>query len=328
MEVVRFDSERAIMEASRFTGNRILRRALRSHLWNEVNRQFVQIAETVRPDLIFAVKSSFLHPETIRHVRETLGVPFVNHYPDHPYIGIRWDPREASALRRDLIEVLRQYSIVFMWEHSLTERLQRDGVEARYLPFAVDPELFQPHSEGEGLYCESCCEQHQVVFVGTRTRARHQEINSIVGHEIAIYGNGWPARKRASNQRMHPPIYGVELARMYSMAPVSLNVLNQENLSGPNMRTFEIPASGGVMLAKYSEAQAEFFPENEAAAYYRSPEELDAKIEWLLGDAAIRKRIRNTASKVAALQTYTHRAVEILKQVGLATSSRAEALIQ
>ncbi len=50
----------------------------------------------------------------------------MNHYPDHPYIGVRWDPREASALRRDLIEVLRQYSIVFMWERSLVERLQRD----------------------------------------------------------------------------------------------------------------------------------------------------------------------------------------------------------
>ncbi len=84
----------------------------------------MQVAQLVRPDLIFAVKCSFFHPETIREIRKSTGVPFVNHYPDHPYMGVRWRPREASALRRDLIEVLRQYSIVFMWERSLMERLR------------------------------------------------------------------------------------------------------------------------------------------------------------------------------------------------------------
>lgn len=84
------------------------------------------------------------------------------------------------------------------------------------------------------------------------------------------------------------------------------------------MRTFEIPASGGIMLAPYSDAQAEFFPENEAAAYYRSPEELDGKIDWLLSDATLRERIRHNAIRLAASQTYDHRAAELLRHVGLA----------
>jgi spore maturation protein CgeB len=316
MEVVRYDFENAIMRASRFTGNRILRRALRSFLWNAVNREVAEVAQNVRPALIFAVKASFLHPETIRRIRKSVGVPFVNHYPDHPYIGVRWDPREASALRRDLIEVLRQYSIVFMWERSLVERLRRDGVEAKYLTFAVDPELFRPQDFDEGLHCETCNRRHEVVFVGTRTRPRQQEICRIMKHEVAIWGDGWLGRS-TSNQKIHAPIYGLKLAKIYRAARVSLNVLNAENLGGPNMRTFEVPASGGVMLARYSDAQAEFFPENEAAAYYRSPEELDAMIDRLLGDAALRQRIRGNAVRLAALQTYDHRAVEVLRQVGL-----------
>jgi len=322
MEVVRFDSDRAIMRASRFTGNRILRRVLRSSLWNAVNREAAEIAERVRPALIFAVKCSFFHPETIRQIRKATGVPFVNHYPDHPYIGIRWDPREASALRRDLIEVLRQYSIVWMWERSLVERLRRDGVEAKYLPFAVDPELFHPQSVAEGLHCDACGVTHDVVFVGTRTRARQKEIDRVVKHEVAIWGNGWTQRK-GSTQRIHAPVYGGAVAGIHGAATVSLNVLNAENLGGPNMRTFEVPASGGVMLARYSDAQAEFFPENEAAAYYRSPEEIDAKIDWLLGDVALRKRIRGNAVRLAATQTYDHRASEVLRSVGLAVPAGA-----
>jgi spore maturation protein CgeB len=322
MQVVRFDSERAIMRASRFTGNRILRRALRSVLWNAVNREVAEVAQHVRPALIFAVKCSFLHPETVERIRKSLGVPFVNHYPDHPYIGVRWDPREPSALRRDLIEVLRQYSVVFMWERSLVERLRRDGVEAKYLTFAVDPELFRPQPGGEGLHCKICCRRHEVVFVGTCTRARQQEMNRIVRHEVAIWGNGWNGRRGSTRgQRIHAPVYAAALAKIYAAAAVSLNVLNAENLDGPNMRTFEVPGSGGVMLARYSDAQAEFFPENEAAAYYRSPEEIDARIDWLLGDAALRERIRRNAVRLAASQTYDHRAAEVLRQVGLTALS-------
>src|SRR5277367_621412 len=172
VEVVRFDSERALMQASRFACNRILRRALRSSLWDTVNREAIEVAEQVRPALIFAVKCSFFHPETIRRIRKSTSAPFVNHYPDHPYIGVRWSPREASALRRDLIAVFREYSIVWMWERTLMQRLQRDGVEAKFLPFAVDPEITHPQSLPEGLHCSACNVTHDVAFVATYSRAR------------------------------------------------------------------------------------------------------------------------------------------------------------
>ncbi len=319
MEVVRFDSERAQMRASRFTGNCILRRALRSSLWNAVNREAVEVAQRVRPALIFAVKCSFFHPETILQIRKSVGVPFVNHYPDHPYIGIRWDPREASALRRDLIEVLRQYSIVWMWERSLVERLRRDGVEAKYLPFAVDPEISRPQSVAEGLHCDACHLTHDVAFVATYTRFRCGEVAAIRKHTIAIWGGNWPQKWRtlSGQHRAHPPVWGSAVGDIYARAAVSLNVLNAENLGGPNMRTFEVPGSGGVMLARYSPEQHEFFPENQAAVYYRSPAEIDDKIDGLLADPELRARIRLNAARLAAEQTYDVRAAQVLRECGL-----------
>ena len=321
MEVVRFDSERAQMQASRFTGNRILRRALRSSLWNAANREAREVAQRVRPALIFAVKCSFFHPETIRQIRRTTGAPFVNHYPDNPYIGVRLGLGEASTQRRDLIEVFREYSAVCMWEHTLVQRLRDDGVRAEYLAFGVDPELFHSQPAAEPLSCQSCGSQHQVVFVGTCTRARRREIASVRKHSVAIWGNGWP--KSSLQHRVHPAVYAQAVARIHAAAEVSLNVLNAESLEGHNMRTFEVPASGGVMLARYTAAQDQLFPENEAAAYYRSPEEIDAKIDWLLGDAALRQRIRGNAVRLAASQTYDHRAAEVLRYVGLAVPASA-----
>ena len=325
LEVARFDSERALRQASRFTGNRVLRRALRSVLWNRVNREAREFAQRVRPDLIFAVKCSFFHPETIRRIRKSTGVPFVNHYPDHPYMGVRWRPREASALRRDLIEVLRQYSIVFMWERSLMQRLQHDRVDARFLPFAADPELYQPRSGDEGLTCAGCDASHDVAFVATFSRARCAEVSAIRRHTVAIWGNNWPREWRglSGQHRVHPPVWGRAVSDVYARAAVSLNVLNAENLGGPNMRTFEIPASGGVMLARYSPEQDEFFPEGEAAVYYRSPEEIDDKIDLLLGDRDLRRRLRRNALRLAAEQTYDVRAATVLRECGISLPRHA-----
>jgi spore maturation protein CgeB len=318
MNVVRFDSERTISEAGRFAGNRVLRRALRSRLWNVANRETIEVAKRVQPDLIFAVKCTFLHPETVREIRKITGAPFVNYYPDNPYIGVHWMPRTPSTQRGDLIEVFRQYSAVFMWERSLLERLRQDRVTTEYLPFAVDPELFHPQVVSPPFVCSTCGTQHAVVFVGTYTRARYQEITSIRRHSVAIWGDSWPTQVKLGPQhRLHLPIYGDALSRIHASAEVSLNVLNAESLQGHNMRTFEVPASGGVMLARYTAAQDELFPENEAAAYYRSPDEIDAKLDLLLGDAALRARIRANATRLAATQTYEHRAAQVLRYVGL-----------
>ena len=327
MEVVRFDSEVALRRASRFSGNRILRRAMRARLWNVVNREATEIALRVQPALIFAVKCSFFHPETICQIRRSTGAPFVNHYPDHPYIGVRWSPREASALRRDLIAVFREYSIVWMWERALMQRLQRDGVEAKYLPFAVDPELFRQQSQpnNEGLYCDVCKVTHDVAFVATYSRARCAEVAAIRRHKVAIWGNNWPAQWSTSSgqHRVHQPVWGSAVSSIMAKAAVSLNVLNAENLGGPNMRTFEIPGSGGVMLARYSPEQDEFFPEGEAAMYYRPPEEIDDKIDELLRDRDLRERIRRNAIQLAAAQTYDVRAATVLRECGLLSPALA-----
>lgn len=326
MEVVRYDFLRALLQANRFSGNRILRRAFRSAAWDAVNREVAEIAQRVHPELIFGVKCSFLHAETIQQIRKSTGVPFVNHYPDHPYIGIRWDPREASALRRDLIEVLRQYSSVFMWERSLVERLQRDGVEAKYLPFAVDPELCKPQVADRGLRCDTCNVTHDVAFVATYSRFRCAEVAAVRQHTVAIWGRNWPRKWQtlSGQHRVHAPVWGRAVGEIYARATLSLNVLNAENLGGPNMRTFEIAGSGGVMLSHYSDAQNEFFPENEAAVYYRTPEEMDDKIERLLRDRDLRLRIRANAARLAAAQTYDVRAAQVLRDCGVG-SGKTEA---
>ena len=79
------------------------------------------------------------------------------------------------------------------------------------------------------------------------------------------------------------------------------------------------------MLARYSPAQDEFFPEGEAAVYYRSPKEIDDKIDLLLRDPELRARLRRNGARLAATQTYDVRAAEVLRGSGLSVPNPVNA---
>lgn len=319
-DVYRFDSDRALQTASQFSNNRVMRRIMRPLLWTRVNNSTVEIARCVKPGLVLAVKCCYLHPETVRFIRVDLGIPIVNYYPDHPYCGVPLDPREgASTQRCNLIEVFREYNAVWTWEKRLVERLCRDGVNASYLPFGVDADLFYPRKEPPSP-CVECRRDHDVIFIGHYNRKRGAHISAIRRHSVALWGVGWSrlSPEPSKYHRIHTsPTFGAATSLMHLHAEISLNVVGDLNIPGHNMRTFEIPASGGIMLADYSSQQAEFFPEDEAAAYYRTPSELDDKIDRLLCDAELRDRIRRNGASIAAEHTYDRRASVILREMGL-----------
>lgn len=319
-DVFNFDYERAYFEAAWYAQNRYWRRALRSFLWNRLNRATIEVARCVKPDLVVAIKAAYLDPETIFRVRAELGVPFVNFYPDNPYCGVSWVPGHASAQRYDLLEAFRQYSALWIWERGLAERLRRDGVQAACLPFGVDPDLFYPKPGGSGEKCEECRGAHQIVFLGQCRSKRRAHVKAVRRHDVALWGEGWshPFFIRTGAHRAHRnPSYGEACAKVYSSAAACLNILDDLNMPGHNMRTFEIPASGGVMLSSYTKEQDEFFPENEAAMYYRHPSELDEKIQQLVDDPRLRARLRANALEIAARHTYRARARKILDDLGL-----------
>jgi spore maturation protein CgeB len=313
LEVFRFDTEAALYRSTCLARNRLTRRLTRRLGWTRLNREVTETVYAIRPELIFAVKASFLDPETIRSIRRDITGSFVNCYPDNPYIGVRLDPRETSALRHDLIDVLREYSAVLMWERGLRARLVNDGVQAEYLPFGVDPELCRASAAAENLQCRFCARQHRVVFVGTNSRARRAEISKIRRHPAGIWGSNWPTRWKppSADHRVHRAVWGKSPGQIYAQAAVSLNILNAESLDGHNMRTFEIPANGGVMLSRFTSAQNELFPEGEAALYYRSPEEIDDLLDSILDNRKLRDRVRDAAVRIANDHSYEMRAATV-----------------
>ena len=307
-DVHRFDCDRAYFEAGVGAGNRWIRRALRWVYWARVNAATVEAVRRVRPRLIVAFKAAYLEPATISRIRREFGVPFVNYYPDNPYCGIPWNPRKTSAQRRNLLDALRVYDHVWIWERGLSRRLAGDGVSASFLPFAADAELFREYAP---VACPECAVRHEIAFVGQHSDKREAHVAAVRRHRVGLWGARWEraARVLAGRHAVHRvPVFGAECSRQYASARASLNVVDDLNVPGHNMRTFEIPASGGLMISLYTEEQAAFFPEDEAALYYREPVELDEKIDRVMSDPTWAEAIRRRALAIAAGHSYTNRA--------------------
>ena len=126
---------------------------------------------------------------------------------------------------------------------------------------------------------------------------------------ISIHGNGWN-KSIIRNVRQHTfykSIFGIELSQVVSKSLVSLNILRKQDRESHNMKTFEIPAMGGLMLAERSLEQNFFFPEGKACFMYKNYKELIKKIEFIIANNEIASKIRKEGIKLSKKHTYSHR---------------------
>src|SRR5258707_3821883 len=111
------------------------------------------------------------------------------------------------------------------------------------------------------------------------------------GPPVALVGGYWqryPAF-RAQALGIKPP----EIIRaLTASAKVNLCLVRRANRDGHVMRSFEIAASGGCMVAEDTDEHREIFgPEGEATVYFRNAKEAAERTRALLCNVAERKRL-------------------------------------
>jgi spore maturation protein CgeB len=130
------------------------------------------------------------------------------------------------------------------------------------------------------------------------------------GFEVDVYGHGWKRTRLAirKNIRIHEAVYGQAYWNKLRQYRVQLNIFRKHNLGSHNMRTFEIPAVGGIQLTPFSEEQAGFFEENKEIFFYRDIGELEDKCRYLLDLPGKEvNAIREAARRRSATSGYTYR---------------------
>jgi hypothetical protein len=287
---------------------RILRRTAPRLYYGPSNRDLLRLADSGRPDAILLFKAPDIFPETIRQLRQSGFHPAV-YNADHPF-----DFYSRGSGNELIAGSVPEYDLYLTYSRHIADQLadRYPTLPTRVIPFG--------HSVDDATY-DGISNQSEIVrvcFLGNADADRADKIATLVkaGLEVDVYGHAWeqfgPIIAGAS---LCGPANGLDMYRTLRRYRVQLNFLRPHNIHSHNMRSFEAPACGAIMLAEDTVEHREFFKADQEAFYFANDEEMIGQARRLLAlspEEADAIRARARARSVNEPYSYHHRAAQAL----------------
>ena len=116
---------------------------------------------------------------------------------------------------------------------------------------------------------------------------------------LKIFGTGWDAVSVPGYVKdcFNGPALGLDYAKAINGSKICLGFLNNEAYDEITTRSFEIPSSGGFLVAQRTEQHTNIFLEDIEAVFFSTKEELLKKIQYYLNNDNERNAIREKGYK-------------------------------
>lgn len=283
---------------------------------DRMNQAFERAVNEYSPELIIVLKGLGIYPETLKRLRSNSGRIIVNFNGD--------DPHNLYSSNRNVLEAIPLYDCVFIWSKILVRLLLEDGARrAEQLPFGCNPDLSEEVAVTQD---DSARYGSEIVFVGTWDREREKSLAGLSDLDLGIWGPYWNRASRKSGLARCVRGGAVDLTvmeKIYRSSKVVINLMRPQNHLSHNMKTFEIPAMGGFMLAPRTMEHMEIFEEGKEVAFYDSMEELrENAIYFSKHDEERTAMARRARQKVLSNHTYTDRMRQLIKTLGSGSKRR------
>jgi spore maturation protein CgeB len=259
-----------------------------------LNRDAVQAVDRFRPDMVFVYRGTHLLPRTLRLIKErNPATVLIGYNTDNAFV-----PGHISGLWRHFLQGLPYYDLMLAFRAKNVEDFKLAGAKrAKLLRFWFTPELNHPvelSQEEEEQYGSD------VVFVGNyEPQGRLEWLEEIAkaGFNLRLFGPGkyWDQKLRESPWLRHlVPVneaWGENYNKALCGAKVALCLLSKLNRDTYTCRCFEIPATKTMLLSEYTDDLAALYTEGVEAEFFRSNDELIAKLHRYVSDEALRRRV-------------------------------------
>lgn len=251
------------------------------------------------PGVIVTLGQAPVDAAVVRALREK-GVRCINFSTDDPF-----GPAHVASWQ---LASLKEYDYVFTTRRANIDDMRRLPCRhVSYLPFGYDQELFLKAGRN-GDYTATPAHS-DVLFVGGADIDRAAFFNrfSQAGLVPALVGGYWERYQGFAAERLGIMAHDL-IGRLTAQAAVNLCLVRRANRDGHVMRSFEIPAVGGFMIAEDTAEHRELFgEEGKAVLYFGSPEQAADKCRWALANASERHRMADAARVIVTSGGHTYR---------------------
>jgi len=226
-----------------------------------------QITITIKkfePDILLSIKGEMLDGKSVEYLRKEYGVKTALWFPD--------DPRYFHSL---VSHIAPYYDYVFTKSEIMIPKYEKiNSKKVNVVPFGCDPTIHKLNQS-----------QHRnldISFIGSYTFRRSHILGALQDKGLHVYGPYWnifhPRRK------YHPPVWGKCVTDLLNKSKIGLNIHAKSDLDvAPNMRTFEIPACGALMLTDKPRGIEKYYEVGKEIICYESIKELKELIDFFIG---------------------------------------------
>lgn len=262
--------------------------------------------------MVLIVKGPEVAARSLRAIKERTGATLVNFATDDPF-----NPRVNSPA---LVTSIPYYDLYVTTKKAIIGDLEKHGARrVEFVPFGFKPSIHFPEHAKDDV--ERRDFSSDVCFIGgadvDRVPYFETLIDSIPSIRLSLYGGYWD--RYASLATHHRGMVGGRDYRLaLSGSKICVNLVRKANRDGHVMRTFEVPACGGFMLAERTAEHREMFSEDETAAFFEGPDEMIEKIKAYLPKDSERERIAERGCRHVrdGSNTYYDRLCRIVELAG------------
>jgi spore maturation protein CgeB len=284
--------------------NKVIYRLGLSTIIQKIQEKLKAFIEANIPSIVIVFKGMEITPNTLLWINSR-GIKLYNYNPDHPFV---FSGRGSGNM--NVRKSIKLFDYYFSYADDAVNDLIKRGVKSRKIPFGFDTKGF----EFKELTKET--EVIKVCFLGNADKFRAQFICELatLGLRIDVFGENWGEYKMNRGVEIYAAKYGTDFWLTLQKYAVQLNLLRPHNYSTHNMRSFDIPGAGGIMLAPYTDDHARFFKDGKEVFLFQDVQDACRICQHILSlTFEERKNIRSLArNKAINEHTYTHRVVELI----------------
>jgi spore maturation protein CgeB len=279
---------------------RIRRKFKDQSVFKNLNDELLKYAVKHKPDIIWVFKGVEIYLSTLAKLKE-LNIKLANFNADNPFHRVF-----SSNGGKSIEKAIPYYDLHFTYSKKIFESLSKEyNMNTILLPFG--------HELSESEF-ELACQEKEIIkacFIGNPDKWRKKQIKYLVnkGIKIDVYGHGWNNWLEPNeNISIFGALYELEFWKVLRKYRVQINLFRPYNEGSHNMRTFEIPAVGGIQLAPNNSENKLYFDENQEIFLYNDLDDLFKKYELLIKlDSITTESYRKKAIQRSIADNYSYK---------------------